>query len=51
MDKDSQRSKGDEIRVFLFTTVIGAPVVTIATVAIYGFAVWFSQMFMGPPGS
>ena len=36
-----------ELRVFLFLTVVLAPVLAVAG---FGFAVWIWQMFNGPPG-
>lgn len=38
-----------ELAVFLFFTVILAPVLSIAIVGSYGFAVWMYQLFAGPP--
>ena len=39
-----------ELRVFLFLTVVLAPLLAIAIVGGYGFLVWIFQMFAGPPG-
>jgi nitrate reductase NapE len=39
-----------ELRVFLFLTVVFAPLLAIAIVGGYGFLIWIFQMFAGPPG-
>ena len=41
--------KAREVKVFLFLTVVLAPVLAVAFVGAYGFAVWIYQMFVGPP--
>jgi nitrate reductase NapE len=38
-----------ELLVFLFLTVVLAPVLAVAIVGGYGFAVWMYQMVSGPP--
>ena len=39
-----------ELRVFLFLTVVLAPVLAVGVVAAYGFAVWILQLLIfGPP--
>jgi len=44
--------RGKELRAFVFLTVVLAPVVAVAVVGGYGFAVWMYQMFVaGPPHS
>jgi nitrate reductase NapE len=48
MDADQQR-KTDELRSFLFLTVVMVPVLTVMLVAGYGFAVWMYQLIAGPP--
>lgn len=45
-----QRSRSDEFRVFVFLTVVMAPVLAVAVVAGFGFAVWLGQLLLGPPG-
>ena len=40
-----------EILTFLFLTVFLAPILAVAIVGGYGFAVWMYQLFAGPPGS
>ena len=44
-------TREEELRSFLFFTVVMAPAMAIATVGGYGFVVWVYQMFAGPPGS
>ena len=41
----------EEIRTFIFLTVVMAPMLAVMTVGGYGFIVWVYQMFAGPPGS
>jgi periplasmic nitrate reductase NapE len=41
--------KAQELKVFLFLTVVLAPLLAVAIVGAYGFAVWIYQMFAGPP--
>ena len=38
-----------ELLVFLFLTVVLAPVLAVAIVGGYGFAVWMHQLVSGPP--
>lgn len=45
------RVKRDERTVFLLLTVALFPMLAIAIVVTYGFAVWVIQMFSGPPGA
>ena len=40
-----------ELLVFLFLTVVLAPVLAVGIVGGYGFMVWMYQLFAGPPGS
>jgi periplasmic nitrate reductase NapE len=40
-----------EVLTFLFLTVFLAPILAVAIVGGYGFAVWMYQLFAGPPGS
>ena len=42
-------TKRRELSAFLFLTVVLAPVVTLAVVGGYGFAVWMFQLIAGPP--
>lgn len=41
--------KRRELAVFLFLTLMLAPLIAILVVAGYGFMVWIYQMIMGPP--
>jgi len=38
-----------EIRVFVFLTVVMAPMIAVAVVASYGLMIWLYQMLAGPP--
>lgn len=38
-----------ETRVFVFLTVVMAPLVAVALVGSYGLMIWLYQMFAGPP--
>ncbi|GAB2176518.1 hypothetical protein DLREEDagr8_20760 [Dongia sp. agr-C8] len=40
-----------EVLTFLFLTVFLAPILAVAIVGGYGFAVWMYQIIAGPPGS
>ncbi len=42
--------KAEERLSFFLLTVVLAPVLAVAIVGGYGFAVWISQMIFGPPG-
>ena len=46
----SPSQKRDETRLFIFLIVFLFPLLSIALVSAYGFIVWISQMFFGPPG-
>ncbi|MGF7128777.1 nitrate reductase NapE [Paraburkholderia sp. EB58] len=41
--------KSEELRSFLFLTVVMVPVLTVIFIAAYGFVVWFYQMLIGGP--
>lgn len=45
-----QVSRGRELAMFLFLSVVLAPVLAVAVVGGYGFVVWILQMIYGPPG-
>jgi periplasmic nitrate reductase NapE len=45
MDTDKRR----ELLVFLFLTLVLAPVIAVLGVAGYGFVVWMVQIVVGPP--
>lgn len=47
---EESRTKRKELVVFLFLTVVVAPVLAVMTVGGYGLMVWIYQMFAGPPG-
>jgi nitrate reductase NapE len=44
-------SRREELGVFLFLTVVLAPVLAVAIVGGYGFLVWMYQIVTGPPGA
>jgi nitrate reductase NapE len=44
-------TRRQELLVFLFFTVVLAPLLSVAIVGGYGFAVWMYQLIAGPPGS
>ena len=46
---DDHQEKKQELLLFLLLTVVLAPVLAVATIGIYGFAIWFSQILTGPP--
>jgi len=48
---DSPQEKRQELKAFLFLTVVMAPAIAATVIVVYGFAVWAYQMFAGPPGS
>ena len=47
--KPVQYTKKEELRSFLFLTVVMAPVITGMIIAGYGFLVWMFQLISGPP--
>jgi len=51
MSTDQANSKGQELKGFLFLTVVLAPVLSVALVGGYGFAIWMYQILIGPPGA
>ena len=42
-------SRSRETRVFVFLTVVLAPMIAVAVVGSYGLLIWLYQMLMGPP--
>lgn len=50
-DRDSPFTKAQELRSFLFLSVVMAPVLAVVVVSGYGFVVWMIQLVAGPPGS
>lgn len=51
MSTDQENTKGEELKGFLFLTVVLAPVLSVALVVGYGFAIWMYQLLVGPPGA
>ena len=50
-DRTTPISRRDELTAFLFLTVVMAPILAVAIVGGYGFAVWMMQLVNGPPGA
>ena len=50
-DGGAHFTKAQELRSFLFLSVVMAPVIAGAVVAGWGFLVWMYQLVAGPPGS
>lgn len=46
----AKQEKRRELFTFLFLTFILWPALTVMAVGAYGFIIWFSQWFLGPPG-
>lgn len=46
-----RQRKKEEFRTWFFLTFVMAPVLAVAIVSAYGFAVWLFQLVAGPPGS
>jgi nitrate reductase NapE len=46
----SAPTRRSELQAFLFLTVVLAPILAVAIVAGWGFAVWIYQIIYGPPG-
>lgn len=44
-------TRAQELRSFLFLSVVMAPVFAVVVVSGYGFLVWMVQLMAGPPGS
>ena len=44
-------TRQEELRSFLFFTVVMAPALAVLLVATYGFIVWMWQLIAGPPGT
>jgi nitrate reductase NapE len=47
---EAPSTRQEELRSFLFFTVVMAPALAVLLVASYGFAVWMYQLVAGPPG-
>ena len=50
-DRSAPSTRQEELRSFLFFTIVMAPVLAVLIVAGYGFLVWIYQLFAGPPGA
>ena len=50
-DPGSPSTRQEELRSFLFFTIVMAPVLAVLFVASYGFFVWMVQLLFGPPAS
>ena len=48
-DLAAGESRSREKRVFLFLTVVLAPMIAVALVGTYGLLIWLYQMVQGPP--
>ncbi|TQV85952.1 periplasmic nitrate reductase, NapE protein [Aliikangiella coralliicola] len=46
---DSAETRRTELNTFLFLTIFVAPILSVMIVGGYGFIVWISQMYFGPP--
>jgi nitrate reductase NapE len=49
MSEQNVTPRGRELLVFLFFTIVLAPLLSIAIVGGYGFAIWMYQLLSGPP--
>jgi periplasmic nitrate reductase NapE len=49
--KVMQTEKRRELTVFLFLTLVLAPLLAVVIVAGYGFIVWMYQIIVGPPSA
>jgi len=47
---EPSHTRAQELRSFLFLSVIMAPLIAGIVIAGYGFLVWMYQLFAGPPG-
>ena len=46
-DRHQPATKAQELRAFLFLTVVTAPILAVAVVGGYGFFIWMYQLFTG----
>jgi periplasmic nitrate reductase NapE len=46
---NTQPSKARELRLVLLLAMVVLPLLTVAVVGAYGFAVWMLQLVFGPP--
>ncbi len=51
MTTKTDENKSLELKIFLFLTVLLAPILSVLLVSGLGFAIWFSQILTGPPGA
>ena len=52
MDQEADTpTQAQELRAFLFLSVVLAPVLAVGMVSGYGFLVWMFQLVAGPPGT
>lgn len=49
--RSAPSTKQEELRSFLFFTVVMAPLIAVLIVGGYGFLVWMYQLVAGPPSS
>jgi nitrate reductase NapE len=49
-ESDLPHTKAQELRSFLFLSVVLAPLIAGVIIAGYGFLVWMFQLIAGPPG-
>ncbi len=47
--RSAPSTRAEELRSFLFFTIVMAPVLSVAIVGGYGFVVWMLQLVNGPP--
>ena len=50
-NREASFTKAQELRSFLFLSVVMAPLIAGAVIVAYGFLVWMFQLVSGPPGS
>ena len=50
-DRNETFTRAQELRSFLFLSVVMAPMLAVIFVSGYGFLVWMYQLVVGPPGS
>ncbi|GGI84828.1 nitrate reductase [Shewanella gelidii] len=51
MSSASSDEKSLEFKIFIFLTVFLAPLLSVLLVSGLGFAIWFGQILVGPPGA
>lgn len=51
MANETETTRRNERKVFLFLTIVLWPVLAVAIVGTYGLLVWIYQLIMGPPTS